>query len=145
MTLCPRSHKSPKSSAAARLVDGPDDLISEGQNFVYEPQEVGLIVSDLSREQPFSRSVEYVGPVGLFARIDSGSGLIHDRLPILVACLPAENSADGSYAASLGHRRRRSLLAVGASRGTEGRFLSSHRTAEQTKPSSVPLSVIHTL
>ncbi len=82
--------------AAAGLVDGPDDLTGEGQDFVYESQEVGLIVSDLSGEQLFSRSVECVGSVGLLAGVDPGPGFIHEDLHPSLACLCAENPADGS-------------------------------------------------
>src|SRR5215204_4977249 len=63
------------------------------------------------------------------------------RLPAIAR--PWRTPPTAPYAAS--HGLRRSLLAVGASEGAEGRFLSSHRTAEHTKPSSAPLGVVQTL
>src|SRR5215210_6682382 len=57
---------------------------------------------------------------------------------------PRRTPPTAPYAASLGLRR--SLLAVGvSSKGAEGRFLSSHRTAEAKQPSSAPLGVIQEL
>src|SRR5215216_1969101 len=59
-----------QSRTTSGLIDGPDDLIGEGEGFVDELGEVGLVVTNLSGEQLFSRSVEHVSPVGLFAGID---------------------------------------------------------------------------
>src|SRR5215210_4640488 len=89
----------------------------------------------------------YVSPVELFAGVDADPHLVvHEDLHSSVAgdSSPVEYSADGSLCSE--SWTSPSLLAVGVSlKGAEGRFLSSHRTAEQNKPSSAPLGVIQQL
>jgi hypothetical protein len=85
-----------KSRTAAGLVDGPDDLIGEGESFVDELGEVGLVVFDLSGEQFFSRSVEHVSPMDLFPSIDPDPDSVHAHLHRSFGSSPAENPADGS-------------------------------------------------
>ena len=90
-----------KSRPASGLVDSPDDLTSgtsEGERFVNEIEEVGLLISDLSVEQLFSRSVEYVSPMRLFSSVDSSPDAIHEYLHRTVANnnSPVDDPADGS-------------------------------------------------
>src|SRR5215212_11614804 len=58
------------------------------------------------------------------------------RLSLAFINLPQENPADGSLRSD---SSRRSLLAVGTSRRTEGRFFYSHLAASILKPSSAPM------
>jgi hypothetical protein len=85
-----------QSGAASGLVDGPDDLISEGEDFVDKTREISLVICYLTGEELFSRSVKHVGPVELFARVDSGPGSVHDHLRSSVGSSPVESPADGS-------------------------------------------------
>ena len=81
---------------AAWLVDGPDNLLREGEGFIDELGEVGFVIFDFAGEQLSPRRVQYVSPVGLFAHNDAGPGFVHEYLRPSVANKPSENPADGS-------------------------------------------------
>jgi hypothetical protein len=71
-----------------------------------------------------------MSPVELLAGIDAQPRFCHDHLRASVGSdsLPVEYPADSSLRSEYSPI---SSLAVGASRGAEGQFLLSHRTAEQ--------------
>jgi hypothetical protein len=134
--------------ASTGLVDGPYEVLGEGERLVDERREAPLVVFDPAGEELGARGVEHMNPVELLSGVDADPGFVHGNLhlPWLAgtSILPSEAPPTAPYAASLGLRR--SLLAVGtSSKGAEGRFPSSHRTAEERKPSSAPSGVIQEL
>ena len=63
--------------ATPRLIYGPEDLLSQRESVVYEPQDVCLVVLDLPGEKLCARSVQYVSPVKLFASVYACPRFIH--------------------------------------------------------------------
>src|SRR5918995_6915934 len=103
------------------LVYRPQDLFGQRESFVYEPQDVRLVVLDLPGEQLCARRVQHVSPVDLFADVYARPGLVHHHLRrLLVGCCPRRTPPTTPYIAK---KFRRSLLAVKASTRDRGAIL----------------------
>jgi hypothetical protein len=120
--------------ATSRLIYRPDDLFRQEGDLIDELGDVRLVVFDLTGELLPPRSVQHVSPVKLLASIYSHPGFVHDHLHPSLSSSPSKYPADSSPRSD---SARRSLLAVGASRGTEGR---SSKAIERQAFSSHPRS-----
>ena len=130
-----------KRRATSRLIDGPEGLSGEGEDRVYELEEIGLVVFDPAGEKLPPRVVESMRPMELLAHIDTdpeGGNTSYHRYLLHSYGLPApvEEPADGSLRSESSPI---SSLAVGASIGAEGRFQSSHLKRQRFQSHPRPL------